>query len=792
MSRLQTPKFIIRLRDWIRRHPFVTATALVLVIFYAFCLPKRLFYKPYSTVAESREGELLSARIASDGQWRFPPQDSVPLKFKKCIIAFEDAHFYHHPGFNPFAMAGAARQNWKAGRVVRGGSTITQQVIRLSRSGESRSYLEKVIEVVLATRLEWRHSKEEILELYAAHAPFGGNVVGLDMAAWRYFGVRPYQLSWAESAMLAVLPNAPGLIYPGKNQEQLRRKRNALLRKLHEEGTIDRTTFDLALREPLPQRAFELPHAAPHLLHRIARTQEGSRVQTTIDARLQERVNQIVAGYHNQYRHNGVHNMAVLVVDVKTRNVLAYVGNAPTAKDHQKDVDIIPAPRSTGSILKPLLYASMLDAGELLPQSLVPDVPTQIAGYTPQNYELTYDGAVPAQRALARSLNIPSVLMLRDYGVQRFYDRLQRLHLRDIKRHPNHYGLSLILGGAESNLWDLCRAYAGLTGTLEYFKTHDARYRSGEFADLNWDSQREVSFGRSQYNKEVFGAGSIWLTYNAMREVNRPEGDEAWKFYDSSLQIAWKTGTSFGNRDAWAIGTSSRYVVGVWVGNATGEGRPSLTGVESAAPVMFDVFNLLPRAGWFSAPLGDLEEVDVCKVSGYVANEHCESVKQWVPNKSSKTTPCPYHQLIYVNSAGERVNSSCSDVSAMRPVVWFSLPPVMEWYYKSRHLDYSPLPRYAAGCSGGSHGSMDFIYPKESGKVYLTKDFSGRVQPVICKVAHTQPDARLYWYLGRKYLGETHHFHEMQISAETGAYWLTVVDQHGQELVRKIEIVREP
>jgi penicillin-binding protein 1C len=330
-----------------------------------------------------------------------------------------------------------------------------------------------------------------------------------------------------------------------------------------------------------------LPQIAPHLLQRVAKNQEGTRVKTTVEFALQNRVNQIAKYYYNQYKQNEVNNLAILVIDVSNRNVISYVGNSPTDGDHQKDVDIIDAPRSTGSILKPLLYAAMLDDGEILPNTLVADVPTQIAGYTPQNFNLTFDGAVPAHRALSRSLNIPSVLMLQDFGVNKFYEELQKFKLRNISKSPDHYGLSLILGGAESNLWDLCRSYASMSSTINYFNKSNGKYRTNEFTELNYENDFEPDFGDESTQKNILGAGSIWLTYNAMEEVNRPEGDEAWKFYDSSLKIAWKTGTSFGNRDAWAIGTNSRYVVGVWVGNATGEGRPTLTGVTSAAPILF-------------------------------------------------------------------------------------------------------------------------------------------------------------------------------------------------------------
>jgi len=784
--------FSKRIINWIKKNKIKSAIAFTLLLIYYFSIPRTLFQEPYSTVIESKEGELLGAKIARDGQWRFPAQDSVPDKFKKCIVYFEDEYFYQHPGFNPIAMVNAIKQNRKAGKVVRGGSTLTQQVIRLSRKGKGRTYFEKFIEIIKATRLELGYSKNEILELYAAHAPFGGNVVGLEMASWRYFGVQSNQLSWAESAVLAVLPNAPSLIYPGKNQIKLLSKRNRLLLKLHQEGIIDKQTYELAIEEPLPQKPYDLPQIAPHLLQRVAKEDEGTRVKTTIDYALQNRVNQIARYYYNQYKQNEVNNLAILVIDVSNRNVMSYVGNAPTDRDHQKDVDIIDAPRSTGSILKPLLYAAMLDDGELLPNTLVADIPTQISGYTPQNFNLTFDGAVPAHRALSRSLNIPAVLMLQDFGVNKFYEELQKFKLRDINKTMDHYGLSLILGGAESNLWDLCRTYANLSSTVNHYTKNNAKYRSKEFTELNYRNDFEPDFGSETDQKNILGAGSIWLMYNAMEEVNRPEGDEAWKFYDSSLKIAWKTGTSFGNRDAWAIGTNSKYVVGIWVGNATGEGRPTLTGVTSAAPILFDVFNLLPRQRWFQTPYKDLDEVEVCRLSGYLAKEECPKIKQWVAKKGKSTAVCPYHKKIHLDKTEKfQVNSSCESIDNIVTKNWFVLPPVMAWYYKSQHIEYLPLPSFKEDCQGTQTTTMDFIYPKANSKIYLTKNFNSEVQPVILKVAYSERDKELFWYVDDVYKATTKTFHELPISPTSGIHYITVVDAFGNEIRRKIEIVRE-
>ncbi|MBQ4818997.1 penicillin-binding protein 1C [Aquimarina sp. MMG016] len=761
----------------------------IMLIWYYFSLPKPLFKDPTATVIETRKGELLGAKIARDGQWRFPETDSVPEKFKKCIIAFEDQQFYHHFGFNPVSMAEAIRDNIKAGKVVRGGSTVTQQVIRLSRKGKKRTYFEKLKELILATRLEFRASKERILRLYASHAPFGGNVVGIDMAAWRYFGLPAHQLSWAESATLAVLPNAPSLIYPGKNQIRLKQKRNRLLKTLLEQETIDSLTYELSISESLPQKPFGLPKNTQQVLDLLAKKQSGKRLQVTIDVRLQKQVSQIVKQHYEVLRQNEVHNMAVLVLDVDTREVLSYVGNAPTDKNHQKDVDIIQAARSTGSTLKPLLYAAMMDKGELFPEQLVSDVPTVIAGYNPQNYDESFSGAVPANRALARSLNVPAVRLLQQYGLQRFRDELDAFRIKDIKYSADHYGLSLIVGGAEGSLWDLCKTYAGLAGTLNHYQATSSEYFENEFTEPILLGDKKVNFGKKNRQKTLFGAGSIWLTFEAMKKVNRPEGNEAWEFYDSSREIAWKTGTSFGNRDAWAIGTSQKYVVGVWIGNADGEGRPELTGLNAAAPVLFDVFNLMPNSTWFPIPHDDLVEVTICETSGFLSGTECPKKAQYIPVSGASTKPCPFHQLVHLDVAKQyRVNSSCESVADIAHEPWFVLPPLQAYFYKTNNADYRTLPPYRQDCIKETEDRMDFIFPKGNGSVYLPKDFDGKTNEVILKIAHTNPETSVFWYVDNQFVGTTTQFHEMPILPKPGKHVITVLDEKANELKRRIEI----
>ncbi|GAA4275200.1 penicillin-binding protein 1C [Aquimarina gracilis] len=748
-----------------------------------------MFNDPTATVIETNKGELIGAKIAIDGQWRFPEIDSVPSKFGKCIVAFEDQQFYRHPGFNPVAMAQALTENIKAGKIVRGGSTITQQIIRLSRKGKKRTYFEKLKELILATRLELRRSKEEILKLYASHAPFGGNVVGIDMAAWRYFGLPAYQLSWAESATLAVLPNAPSLIYPGKNQKVLLRKRNQLLQTLLNAKVIDSLTYQLSLQETLPQKPYLLPKIAPHLVDRLSKKYNGQRIQTTVNSTLQKQVNQIVKQHHENLKQNEVYNMAVLVIDVETRKVLSYVGNTPTDKNHQKDVDIIMANRSTGSTLKPLLYATMMDKGELLPEQLVSDVPTVIAGYNPKNFDESYSGAVPANRALARSLNVPAVRLLQEYGLQRFRDELNSFKMKGLKYSADHYGLSLIVGGAESNLWDLCKTYAGFSGTLNHYQETSSEYFTNEFVEPILIDSEKADFGKRTTRKQMYGAGSIWLTFEAMKKVNRPEGDEAWQFYDSSREIAWKTGTSFGNRDAWAIGVSQKHVVGVWIGNADGEGRPELTGLNAAAPVLFDVFNLLPNTPWFPMPYDNLAKVEVCKKSGFLSSANCIGKKMYVPLLGVRTKSCPFHQLIHLDKTKQyRVNSSCEAIANIHHVPWFVLPPLQEYFFKTNNAAYKALPPYRSDCHKEIEEKMDFIFPKSSSIVYLPKGFDGKTNEVVLKIAHKNPETRLFWYIDSRFIGTTKQFHEMPVLPKPGRHLITVLDEKGNEAKRIIEV----
>ncbi|MFA4868775.1 MAG: penicillin-binding protein 1C [Pedobacter sp.] len=779
---------------------------LLLLLWLCFALPQRLFTSPTSYVVEASNGELLSAAIAKDGQWRFPVADTIPEKFVQCIVAFEDKRFFEHPGIDILAMSRAMRQNWRAKSVVSGGSTLSMQVIRLSRK-ESRTVWQKTIEVLLALRLELTHSKSEILQLYAENAPFGSNVVGLEAASWRYFGRSPETLSWGEMATLAVLPNSPSLVHPGKNTVRLIKKRNDLLDKLVSLKQIDQATANLSKLEQIPGKPQALPQNAPHLLNRFkseyntlrksqAIKNDGTRIISTINYDLQLNLNALLKRYNNRYRANDINNISALVLDVKQGTVVGYVGNIyqPENKELESHVDMIKALRSPGSTLKPLLYASMLNDGFILPRTLIPDVPTQIGGYSPQNYDLGYDGAIPADKALSRSLNIPAVKMLQNYKYQRFYDQLKKLGFSSLNKPADHYGLSLILGGSEVTMWDLAKTYMGMARTLNHFNDYKGKYNPHDYdAPAYIKGKRDTRYdGYETQVSSVLSHGAIWNTFNAMEELMRPGEEGLWEQFSSSQRLAWKTGTSFGFRDAWAIGLNPDYVVCVWVGNADGEGRPGLTGVDVAAPVLFDIFKQLPNGKWFQTPRHKLKKMKVCRQSGYKAGEYCKDiVEELVAPSGEKTALCPYHKLIHLDRSGTyRVTDACENPTDMIHMPWFVLPPAMEYYYKVKHSDYKLLPPFKSGCGDeGGQFVMEMIYPKNNASIYVPVEFDGRRGKVVLNATHRNTDAKIYWHIDGDYVATTQNYHQLAISPQPGKHTLTLVDEKGERLVQIFNIL---
>lgn len=767
------------------------------VVFLVIPLPDPLFDQPYTTTIESANGQLMGARIADDGQWRFPMVDSLPPKFETALLHFEDEYFYYHPGVNPISILKAFITNVKAGNIKRGGSTLSMQVIRMARGNQSRTVFQKLWETVLALKLELFYSKKEILNLYASHAPFGGNVVGIAAASWRYFNRAPEHLSWAEAAALAVLPNQPSNIFPGKNEKAFRQKRNFLLAKLHDKGLLDETTLELAMAEELPGHPHDLPQLAPHLLGQLIKDgQAGQRNRVTLDPQLQNSVTRLAENHLQNWRGNYVFNGAVLVVDLLSGETKAYVGNVDSEDIHSPSVDIIQAKRSTGSLLKPFLYAAAIDEGLIAPRQLQEDYPVFFEGFAPKNFDLQYRGAVHADEALTRSLNLPFVMLLKNFGYQRFHEKLKRIGMSSLDQTADHYGLSMILGGAESSLWELVNMYANLYRVYRnsFDQPITKQYDSNNYFQHQYLIDQPTQVHDAMQNPEEYSIASIWSMLEAMKGLHRPDDFAGWEQFRSSTPISWKTGTSFGFRDAWAIGLNGKYAVGVWIGNADGEGRPGLVGGKAAAPLMFQVFEQLDSDPFNEVPTSETQLFSICQASGQKANTYCKDVEEVsLPRTVDESESCTFHQLLHLDKTETyQVNSSCYDVNQMVHKSWFTLPPVQAWYYRQYNADYQSPPKYLPDCDQPSkNATLEMIYPKANARVFIPKELDGTVGQTVFEAAHSDTKETIYWHLDGQYLGSTKRVHQMGLFTKPGNHILHLLDGQGQELNLKFEVIGE-
>jgi penicillin-binding protein 1C len=374
--------------------------------------------------------------------------------------------------------------------------------------------------------------------------------------------------------------------------------------------------------------------------------------------------------------------------------------------------------------------------------------------------------------------------MLQKYNPEKFLDLLHKTGFTSFSKPADYYGLTLILGGGETSLWDLTGVYASLSRVLNR-NLRGEKYSKEDYHSPVLKASQMPDSIRTPDPDPPLSASSIWLTYEALQKVNRPETESGWQYFSSSPNLAWKTGTSFGFRDGWAVGTTPLYVVGVWTGNATGEGRPGLTGISAAAPLMFDLVNLMSSGAWFKTPDNDLTMISVCKTSGFRAGPDCtETVEIQACLNGLRSEVCPYHQIVHLNKAKtKQVNSDCVSAQDITNESWFILPPAMEYFYRKKHSEYKILPPVAEGCNLSKNiPVMEFIYPTPGIKIFIPRDNTGQLTKVITEVAHRNPSKKLFWHLDQKYIGTTHFIHQLEMFAGPGAHILTVVDEDGNTI----------
>ena len=740
--------------------------SLLILIFIISRIPDPLFPPDYSTLVLDEEGRYLRVFLNSKEQWHFPADGrEVPERLKTAVIHFEDKRFEQHHGVDLAAVFRAAYQNLRRGEVVSGASTITMQLARLMRPKE-RTIKNKLIEMLQAVRIELKYSKDEILNLYLLHAPYGGNIIGFRTASLRYFGKEPENLSWAEAATLAVLPNNPANVNPVQNPARLKEKRDELLESLYQAGIIDRNTMQLALAEPVADRLYPFPLSAPHLAEKLARETEGDIIRTTINKGIQDQATAILKNYVEDNRNRGIRNAALLLTETVSGEVKAYVASQDFFDDaNLGKIDGIQMRRSSASTLKPFLYALAMDEGMLIRESRLLDIPTSYGGYTPYNANNKFSGVVRADEALIRSLNAPVVNLLYHYGVEEFYEFLAEAGMEGLFRRAEDYGLSLILGGAEISLWELSRLYRGL-GNYGFFS-----------------GLRVLRDAEEPAGKQLLSPGSAYLVLETLKELKRPGTEYYWQDFQSSAPIAWKTGTSYGSRDAWAVGVSPDWTIAVWVGNFAGGEIKGMSGLESAAPLLFKVFNQLEKKGhknWFEAPAGGLKEIQASASTGYRLRENTgEVVRTLAPAGAKPLQYSPYERVFYLDEAETmEVCSLCWDRADLKVVQKVIYPPQVYKYLGNREVH--AIPPHNPACPGAREiNPIEFIYPQEGSLIFLPRGIDGEYQQVNLEAAHAQRESRLFWYLDNHYLGETVNKHQLTLAPEPGWHRLLVIDGWG-------------
>nr|MBI1232769.1 penicillin-binding protein 1C [Cytophagales bacterium] len=736
-------------------------------LLYLAIPPGAIFQPDYSTLIKAENGEILHAFLNSREQWHFPPEEKeVNTKLKIAVLTFEDEGYYRHLGVDLPAMGRAIYQNVLAGKTVRGASTIAMQVARMSRP-KSRTYINKILEALFAIKLSIHYSKDGLFRLYVDHAPYGGNVVGYQTAARMFFGKEAQELTWSEAATLAVLPNAPGLIYPSKTSNALKDKRDRLLLKLHQKGLINAQEAELAQLETVPDGLIRSTSQAPHVAQLLkSQFPDQDILQTTLDESLQRRVNLLTARYARRLAPFGIHNLAVLITDTESGAVRAYVGS-PDFFDtqHGGQVNGVTASRSSGSILKPVLYALSMDEGLITPDSYIRDLPTYFDGFSPKNANREYQGVATAQDALIQSLNIPAVRLLNSYGLYQFYGFLKAAGVGSLFRSADDYGLPLILGGAEVSLWDMVSLYRGLAN-------------EGMFSS-NFLIQGE----KPTTGSRLISPGSCFLTLEMLKELKRPGSEYFWERFTGARNFAWKTGTSYGHKDAWAIGVNPDVTIAVWVGNFNGESNKNLSGASTAGPLLFEILQTFPNSEtWFEKKEIHFKDQSICSLSGFRATEACpaSTIKQ-VPYGMKPLKTCEYHQFRYFSrDHAHQTCSRCWDGPGHIREATTVYPPDIAYYLRLKGQYIAPLVSHFPTCPAyQAEHTLSIIYPNLGANVFLPRDFDGKTQAVLCRVGHNQFEESVYWYLDDHFLGTTRENHSLPVHFKEGWNTLKVIDAQG-------------
>jgi len=726
----------------------------------------------WSTIIKDNKGSVVHAYLTSDQKWRMKTElEEISPLLQKAIIEKEDRYFFYHPGINPLAVARAAWNNLLHLKRTSGASTITMQVARAMEPG-SRSWLKKIGEAFRALQLEWTYSKKEILQLYLNLVPYGGNIEGVKSASVLYFQKNPDHLSLAEILALSVIPNRPNSLVMGKHNDRIIMERNKWLQRFRSSGIFSEISIRDALDEPLTAFRHPAPQLIPHLSYKLKKSGRPS-YQTYIDLNTQLKAEKLVADYIRPLRYQQIRNAAVIVLDNKTAQVISYIGSADfNDVSDGGQVNGAAAIRQPGSTLKPLVYGLAIDAGQLTPKTILSDVATNYEGYAPENFDRQFNGAVSMEYALDHSLNIPAVRTLAKLGKDVLIDKLSGIGFEQIKIDRNKLGLSMVLGGCGTGLEEL-------TGLFSSFA------RQGEYRPLIYN--REDS---SAVSKKLVSSAAAFMLNQVLSKVNRPDFPLSWQSTEKMPRIAWKTGTSYGRRDAWSIGYNQRYTIGVWVGNFSGEGATSLSGAETATPLLFRLFNSIDydtEQDWFTQP-SECDIRKVCATSGLPPGEYCESLitDYFIPLVSGGQ-PCEHSREVFLSADGNHSYCmQCLPASGYKKERFPLLDPSLLRWMEERKISYKKVPAHNPDCEQiFREGAPAILFPR-NGTDYLMEKTNP--EPLLLQCQAASDVLRVHWYINDRYYKSAAAKERVFFQPEPGPVKISCTDDKGRNRDIRIQV----
>ncbi|WP_432737940.1 penicillin-binding protein 1C [Maridesulfovibrio sp. FT414] len=746
--------------------------AILAAVFFAldfiYPFPKDRLYPSTATVVRDRDGSPLRIFLPPDGARRMKTElgDVSPV-LKRTLIASEDSWFEFHPGVNPVAVIRAAVTNIAAGRVVSGASTIPMQIARMA-DPRPRTFSAKLIESFRAMQLKFHHSSDELLEIYLNLLPYGGNIEGVAAASHFYFGHGPSTLSLGEAALLTTLPRGPVYYDPLRNPRQALEGRNRVMLQLREKGVFPADEVERNMKLPLPERIRAVPLHAPHFSRMVfERIGQVPEILTTLDSSLQQAAQEKLRNHVSRLRAQDIDNAACVIIHIPSREIRALVGSADYFEDgFGGAINLAGVSRSPGSTLKPFLYALAFEQGLMVPGSFLYDIPVDYSGYAPENYDRSWSGQVTVKEALARSLNVPAVNTLAWTGVDEFLTLLRKGGISTLDRTADKYGLPLALGGCETKLTELTNLYACLAD-------------GGMYKPLTFLP------GNEPVSANLISPESSWLVLDMLSSVTRPDMDDTWMMTRDMPQAGWKTGTSFGHRDAWAIGLSGDYAVGVWVGNPDGRPRKGISGAVHAGPLLFDLLRLAAPGGKLPPPPDGpgISEVQVCAHSRQLPGPFCTE-RTTIRTLSGRTRlhPCEECRQIFVDvRTGYRLSGECLDRPGIERRIVRTIPPNLALWRAANNLEVPHMPPLSPDCDLIPAGAAPrIISPAASTPYLLRRDTPLQFQQIALKAEAGPESGVLYWFLDGRLVSKGEINEKQFTEVSRGTHRISVTDQIGR------------